>query len=178
MGNLMGTTICAVQKDGKIAVAGDGQVTLSESVIFKSTAKKVKRIFDDKVVIGFAGSVADAFSLSEKFESMLNKYSGNLMRSAVELAELWRSDKMPRKLEAMMIVADKENLYIVSGQGDVIEPDGGVCAIGSGGNYALAAARAMIKETKLSAEEIAKKALIIASELCVFTNDNITVEVV
>ncbi len=176
MGSLMGTTICAVQRDGKIAVAGDGQVTLSESVIFKSTAKKVKRIFDNKVVIGFAGSVADAFSLSEKFESMLNKYSGNLMRSAVELAELWRSDKMPRKLEAMMIVADKENLYIVSGQGDVIEPDGGVCAIGSGGNYALAAARAMMKETKLSAEEIAKKALIIASELCVFTNDNITVE--
>ena len=178
MGSLMGTTICAVQRDGKIAVAGDGQVTLSESVIFKSTAKKVKRIFDNKVVIGFAGSVADAFSLSEKFESMLNKYSGNLMRSAVELAELWRSDKMPRKLEAMKIVADKENLYIVSGQGDVIEPDGGVCAIGSGGNYALAAARAMMKETKLSAEEIAKKALIIASELCVFTNDNITVEVV
>ena len=178
MGNLMGTTIFAVQRDGKIAVAGDGQVTLSESVIFKSTAKKVKRIFDNRVVIGFAGSVADAFSLSEKLESMLNKYSGNLMRSAVELAELWRSDKMPRKLEAMMIVADKENLYIVSGQGDVIEPDGGVCAIGSGGNYALAAARAMIKETKLSAEEIAKKALLIASELCVFTNDNITVEVV
>lgn len=178
MGNLMGTTICAVQRDGKIAVAGDGQVTLSESVIFKSTAKKVKRIFDNRVVIGFAGSVADAFSLSEKFESMLNKYSGNLMRSAVELAELWRSDKMPRKLEAMMIVADSENLYIVSGQGDVIEPDGGVCAIGSGGNYALAAARAMMKETNLSAEEIAKKALLIASELCVFTNDNITVEVV
>ena len=178
MGNLMGTTICAVQRDGKIAVAGDGQVTFSESVILKSNSKKVKRIFDNRVVIGFAGSVEDAFSLSEKFESMLNKYSGNLMRSAVELAELWRSDKMPRKLEAMMIVADKENLYIVSGQGDVIEPDGGVCAIGSGGNYALAAARAMMKETKLSAEEIAKKALIIASELCVFTNDNITVEVV
>ena len=178
MGSLMGTTICAVQRDGKIAVAGDGQVTLSESVIFKKKKKKVKRIFGGKVVIGFAGSVADAFSLSEKFESMLNKYSGNLMRSAVELAELWRSDKMPRKLEAMMIVADKENLYIVGGQGDVIEPDGGVCAIGSGGNYALAAARAMIKETKLSAEEIAKKALLIASELCVFTNDNITVEVV
>ena len=169
MGSLMGTTICAVQRNGQIAVAGDGQVTFSESVIFKSTAKKVKRIFDNRVVIGFAGSVADAFSLSEKFESMLNKYSGNLMRSAVELA---------RKLEAMMIVADKENLYIVSGQGDVIEPDGGVCAIGSGGNYALAAARAMIKETDLSAEEIAKKALLIASELCVFTNDNITVEVV
>lgn len=178
MGNLMGTTICAVNRNGQIAIAGDGQVTMSESVIFKSNAKKVKRIFDNKVVIGFAGSVADAFSLSEKFESMLNKYSGNLMRSAVELAELWRSDKMPRKLEAMMIVADKESLYIVSGQGDVIEPDGGVCAIGSGGNYALAAARALMSETELSAEEIARKALLIASELCVFTNDHITVEVV
>lgn len=174
----MGTTICAVNKNGKIAVAGDGQVTFSESIIFKSTAKKVKRIYNDQVVIGFAGSVADAFSLSEKFESMLNKYSGNLMRSAVELAELWRNDKMPRKLEAMLIVADKETIYIVSGQGDVIEPDGGVCAIGSGGNYALAAARALIAETDLEADVIVKKALLIASELCVFTNDHITVEVV
>ncbi len=178
MGKLMGTTICAVQKNGKIAIAGDGQVTFSESIIFKSTAKKVKRIYNNQVVIGFAGSVADAFSLSEKFESMLNKYSGNLMRSAVELAELWRNDKMPRKLEAMLIVADKEGLYIVSGQGDVIEPDGGVCAIGSGGNFALAAARALMAETDLEAEVIAKKALTIASELCVFTNDHITVEVV
>lgn len=178
MGNLMGTTICAVKRNGKIAVAGDGQVTFSESVIFKSTAKKVKRIYDNKVVIGFAGSVSDAFTLSEKFEKMLNKYSGNLMRSAVELAELWRNDKMPRKLEAMMIVADKESLFIVSGQGDVIEPDGGVCAIGSGGNYALAAARALVSETELEADDIAKKALLIASDLCVFTNSNITVEVV
>lgn len=178
MGKLMGTTICAVHKDGKIAIAGDGQVTLSESVIFKSTAKKVKRIYNDEVVIGFAGSVADAFTLSEKFEKMLHKYSGNLMRSAVELAELWRNDKMGRKLEAMMIVADKNQLFIVSGQGDVIEPDDGVCAIGSGGNYALAAARALVKETSLPAEDIAYKALKIASELCVFTNDHITVEVV
>lgn len=178
MGKLMGTTICAVKKDGMIAVAGDGQVTLSESVIFKSTAKKVKRIYDGKVVVGFAGSVADAFTLSEKFEKMLQKYSGNLMRSAVELAELWRDDKMSRKLEAMLIVADKEQMFIVSGQGDVIEPDGGICAIGSGGNYALAAGRAMVKETNLRADEIARKSLLIASELCVFTNDNITVEVV
>lgn len=178
MGKLMGTTICAVKKDGMIAVAGDGQVTLSESVIFKSTAKKVKRIYDGKVVIGFAGSVADAFTLSEKFEKMLQKYSGNLMRSAVELAELWRDDKMSRKLEAMLIIADKEQMFIVSGQGDVIEPDGGICAIGSGGNYALAAGRAMVKETNLKADEIARKSLLIASELCVFTNDNITVEVV
>lgn len=173
---LRGTTICAVRRDGKIAVAGDGQVTMGESVILKGTAKKVKRIFGGKVVIGFAGSVADAFSLSEKFEKMLQKYSGNLMRSAVELAELWRGDSMPRKLDAMLIIADKDTLLIVSGVGDVIDPDGDVCAIGSGGNYALAAARAMLKETDLSASEIAQKALKIASELCVFTNDNIVVE--
>ena len=173
---LRGTTICAVRKDGKIAVAGDGQVTMGESVILKGTAKKVKRIYDDKVVIGFAGSVSDAFTLSEKFEKMLQKYSGNLMRSAVELAELWRNDKLPRRLEAMMIIADKNELYIVSGSGDVIDPDGDACAIGSGGNYALAAARALLKETDLSAKEIAHKALKIASELCVFTNDNSVVE--
>jgi ATP-dependent HslUV protease subunit HslV len=173
---MMGTTICAVKRDGKIAIAGDGQITMGQSVILKGTAKKVKRIYDDKVVIGFAGSVSDAISLSEKFEKMLQKYSGNLMRSAVELAELWRNDKLPRKLEAMMLVADKETLLIVSGSGEVIDPDGDACAIGSGGNYALAAARAMVKETKLSAKEIAYKSLLIASELCVFTNNNIIVE--
>ena len=171
-----GTTICAVRRAGKIAVAGDGQVTIGESVVFKSNAKKVKRIYDDKVVIGFAGSVADAFSLSEKFEGMQQKYSGNLMRSAVELAEMWRGDKYQRKLDAMLIVADKDDLFIVSGNGDVIDPDGDACAIGSGGNYALAAARALLQETDLSAAEIAKKALLIASQLCVFTNDNIVVE--
>lgn len=173
---LKGTTICAVRRDGKIAIAGDGQITMGQSVILKGTAKKVKRIYDDKVVIGFAGSVSDAMALSEKFEKMLQKYSGNLMRSAVELADLWRNDKLPRKLEAMMLVADKENLLIVSGSGEVIDPDGDACAIGSGGNYALAAARAMVKETNLSAVEIARKALEIASELCVFTNNNIIVE--
>ena len=173
---LRGTTICAVRRDGKIAVAGDGQVTMGESGIMKGNARKVKRIYDDKVVIGFAGSVADAFTLSEKFEKMLQKYSGNLMRSAVELAELWREDKVVRKLEAMLIVADKEGMYLLSGVGDVIEPDGDACAIGSGGNYALAAARALLKETDLSAAEIAYKSLKIASELCVFTNDNIVVE--
>ena len=172
----MGTTICAVKKDGKTAIAGDGQVTLSQSVIFKNNAVKVRRIYDGKVILGFAGSVADAFALSERFEEMLNKFSGNLMRSAVELAELWRSDKS-RKLEAMMITADKDTLLIVSGTGEVIEPDGGVCAIGSGGNYALAAARALRQETNYSAEEIVKKSLKIASEICVFTNDNITCEV-
>ena len=173
---MMGTTICAVRRNGKIAVAGDGQITMGQSVILKGTAKKVKRIYDDKVVIGFAGSVSDAISLSEKFEKMLQKYSGNLMRSAVELAELWRDDKLPRKLEAMMIVADKNNLLIVSGSGEVIDPDGDCCAIGSGGNYALAATSAMHNETTLEASEIARKALEIASELCVFTNNNIIVE--
>ena len=132
---LKGTTICAVKKDGKIAIAGDGQVTISQSVIFKSNARKVRRIYNDNVVIGFAGTVADAFNLCEKFEEMLNKFSGNLMRSAIELAGLWRRDKMMRNLDAMMIVADKETLLILSGMGDVIEPQDGICAIGSGGNY-------------------------------------------
>ena len=173
---LMGTTICAVKRNGKTAIAGDGQITMGQSVILKGTAKKVKRIFNDKVVMGFAGSVSDAISLSEKFEKMLQKYSGNLLRSAVELAELWRDDKLPRKLEAMMIVADETSLLIVSGSGEVIEPDGGVCAIGSGGNYALEAARALAAETNLEAKDIAYKSLKIASELCVFTNDHIIVE--
>ena len=177
MSEFMGTTICAVKKGGKTAIAGDGQVTLSQSVIFKNTAVKVRRIYGGQVIMGFAGSVSDAFTLSERFEEMLNKYSGNLMRSAVELAELWRNDKMGRKLEAMLITADKDTLLIVSGSGEVIEPDGGVCAIGSGGNYALAAARALAQETDYSAEDIAKKALKLASEICVFTNDHITCEV-
>ena len=177
MTEFMGTTICAVKRDGKTAIAGDGQVTMGQSVIFKNTAKKVRRTYNDKVIVGFAGSVSDAFTLSERFEEMLNKYSGNLMRSAVELAELWRSDKV-RKLEAMMITADKDCLLIVSGTGEVIEPDDGVCAIGSGGNYALAAARALSEETDYSAEQIATKALKIASEICVFTNDNIICEVI
>lgn len=178
MPEFRGTTICAVKKNGSTAIAGDGQVTMGESIVFKNSAVKVRRIYGGKVVLGFAGSVSDAFSLSERFEGMLNKFSGNLMRSAVELAELWRNDKMVRKLEAMMIVADKDQLLMLSGSGEVIEPDGGVCAIGSGGNYALAAARALIHETDYSAEEIAYKALKIASEICVFTNDHITVETV
>lgn len=173
-----GTTICAVKRDGVTAIAGDGQVTMGESVILKGNAVKVKRIYNDKVILGFAGSVADAFSLSEKFEEMLNKYSGNLMRSAVELAQLWRADKMVRKLEALMIVADKDTLLIVSGSGEVIDPSDGVCAIGSGGNYALAAGRALLKNTDMTAPDIAKASLTIASELCVFTNDNIVVEVI
>ena len=178
MAEFRGTTICAVKRDGKTAIAGDGQVTMGESVVFKNNAVKVRRIFGGRVVLGFAGSVSDAFSLSERFEGMLNKFSGNLMRSAVELAELWRNDKMVRKLDALMIVADKDQLLIISGNGEVIEPDGGVCAIGSGGNYALAAARALAQETDYSAEDIAYKALKIASEICVYTNDHITVETV
>lgn len=173
-----GTTICAVKRNGLTAIAGDGQVTFGENVIFKNNAVKVRRIFNDKVIIGFAGSVSDAFSLSERFEGMLNKFSGNLLRSAVELAELWRNDKAGRKLEAMMICADKDTLLIVSGSGEVIEPDENVCAIGSGGNYALAAARALYEETDYSADAIARKALNIASRICIFTNDNIRVETV
>ncbi len=171
-----GTTICGVKRDGHIAIAGDGQVTMGESVVFKSTAHKVRRIYDDKVVIGFAGSVSDAFSLCEKFENMLNKFSGNLMRSAVELAGLWREDKASRKLDALMIVADKERLLMVSGTGEVIEPDDDICAIGSGGNFALAAAKALKQNTNLSAKEIATKALEIAGQICVYTNDHVTVE--
>ena len=171
-----GTTICGVKRNGKTAIAGDGQVTFGENVVFKSNAVKVRRIYNDKVILGFAGGVADAFTLTERFEAMLNKYSGNLMRSAVELAELWRNDQLPRRLEAMMIVADKENMFILSGSGEVIEPDGGVCAIGSGGNYALAAARALYQETDYDAPAIAEKALRIASDICIFTNGNITVE--
>ncbi|MBO5782896.1 MAG: ATP-dependent protease subunit HslV [Clostridia bacterium] len=173
-----GTTICAVKKDGVTAIAGDGQVTMGESIIFKNTAVKVRRIYGGKVILGFAGSVTDAFSLTEKFEGMLNKFSGNLMRSAVELAELWRSDKIGRKLDAMMIVADKDTLLILSGTGEVIEPDGGCCSIGSGGNYALAAARALLQNTDYDAPTVATKALKIASEICVFTNDNIICETV
>lgn len=167
-----------MRKDGKTAIAGDGQVTMGESVIFKNNAKKVRRIYNGNVIIGFAGGVADAFSLCERFEAMLNKYAGNLERSAVELAEQWRRDQAGRKLEAMMICADKTGLFIISGQGDVMQPDDDVCAIGSGGNYALAAARALKDETDYSAEEIAVKALRIASRICVFTNDNIRCETV
>ena len=173
---LRGTTIVGVKKNDEIVIAGDGQVTMSETVVMKSNAVKVRRIYNDKVVMGFAGSVADAFSLSQRFEEMLGKFSGNLMRSAVELAQLWRNDKFMRKLEALLIVADKEQMLVISGMGDVIEPEGGVCAIGSGGNYALAAGRALLNNTDLTAKEIARKALEIASEICIFTNGNIVVE--
>ena len=177
MDDFKGTTIVAVKKNGKTAIAGDGQVTFSQSIVFKNNAKKVRKIFNDRVILGFAGSVSDAFTLTERFEEMLQKYSGNLMRSAVELAELWRTDKL-RKLEAMMICADHENLLIVSGSGEVVDPEDGICAIGSGGNYALAAARALARETDLPADEIARKAIEIAGDICIFTNKNITMEVI
>ena len=173
---IRGTTICAVRKDGQCAIAGDGQVTLGESTVMKMNARKVRRIYDGQVVVGFAGSVADAFALSENFEEKLTQYAGNLPRAAVELAQEWRMDKAMRKLEAMLLCADKDNLMLVSGTGEVIEPDDGILAIGSGGNYALAAARALVENTGLSAEEIARKALFIASTICVYTNDHIIVE--
>ena len=173
---LKGTTIVGVKRDGKTVIAGDGQVTAGQNVIMKGDAVKVRRLYNDKVVVGFAGTIADAFTLSEKFEGMLNKYSGNLMRSAVALAQLWRGDKGLRQLEAMMIVADRTDMLVLSGVGDVIQPENGVCAIGSGGNYALAAARALIRNTDMSAKDIAVEAMKVASEICIFTNGNLTVE--
>ena len=176
MRQFKGTTICAVRRNGETAIAGDGQITMGESVVFKSNARKVRRLYDGKVVIGFAGNVSDAFALSEKFEEKLTKCGGNLERAAVELAQLWRSDHGMRQLESLMIAADKSTLLMLSGTGEVIDPDGGVVAIGSGGNYALAAARALMENTDLSAHDIAEKALKIASSICVYTNDHIIVE--
>lgn len=173
-----GTTICAVRRNGQIAIAGDGQVTMGEHTIFKTTARKVRRLYNGEVVVGFAGSVADAFTLCEKFEEKLQQCGGNLEKAAVALAQNWRGDQMMRQLESMMIAANKERLLILSGTGEVIDPDEGIAAIGSGGNYALAAARALLQNTELSAAEIAEKALHIAASICVYTNDNIIVETV
>ena len=170
------TTIVAVQKDGKTAIAGDGQVTFGNTMVMKGTAKKVRRLYNGKIVSGFAGSVADAFTLFDKFEVKLNEYNGNLMRSAVELAKEWRSDRVLQKLEALLLVSDGKNMLLISGNGEVIEPDDGVCAIGSGGPYALAAARALNQNTDLTAREIAEKALHIAADICVYTNHTISVE--
>ena len=172
-----GTTICAVRRNGETAIAGDGQVTMGEHTVFKTTAKKVRRVYNGEVAVGFAGSVADAFALCEKFEEQLQKTGGNLEKAAVAVAHSWRGDQVMRQLESMMIVADKERLLLLSGTGEVIDPDEGIAAIGSGGNYALAAARALIQNTDLSAHEIAEKALLIASSICVYTNDHITVEI-
>lgn len=173
---LRGTTILAVKKGDKTVVAGDGQVTMGQATVMKHGAKKVRRLYHDSVVVGFAGSVADAFTLFERFEEKLEQYSGSLLRAAVELAQEWRSDKALRKLEAMIIAADKDNILIISGTGEVIEPDDGVVAIGSGGNYAMSAAKALVRNTKMDAKKIALEGMKIASEICVYTNDNFTVE--
>ncbi|KRW90990.1 ATP-dependent protease subunit HslV [Alicyclobacillus tengchongensis] len=172
------TTIFAILKDGKGAMAGDGQVTLGNSMVMKQGARKVRRLYKDQVVAGFAGSVADAFTLFEKFEKRLEEFQGNLQRSAVELAKEWRSDKILQKLEAMLIVMNRTDLLIVSGGGEVIQPDDGICAIGSGGAFALSAGRALARNTDLPPADIARKSLEIASEICVFTNDHIVLEVV
>ncbi|MDT0671173.1 ATP-dependent protease subunit HslV [Staphylococcus chromogenes] len=171
------TTIYAVRHNGSAAMAGDGQVTLGEQVIMKQTAKKVRRLYQGRVIAGFAGSVADAFTLFEKFEGKLQQYSGNLERAAVELAKEWRGDKQLRQLEAMLIVMDKDHILVVSGTGEVIAPDDDLIAIGSGGNYALSAGRALKRHaTHLSAKEMANESLKVAADICVFTNDHITVE--
>lgn len=170
------TTIVAVKKGEHVAIAGDGQVTFGQATVMKHKARKVRRLYHGRVVAGFAGSVADAFTLFDKFEQKLEEYHGNLLRAAVELAKEWRTDKMLRNLEALLIVADSENLLIVSGSGEVIEPDDGVAAIGSGGNYALAAARALLKHTDMPTREIVKEAMLVAASICVYTNEQIIVE--
>ncbi len=171
------TTICAVRRGpDDVCIGGDGQVTMGESTIMKNGAKKVRKIYKDTVLAGFAGSVADAFSLTEKFEKKLEEHNGNLRRAAVDLAQLWRSDKGMRSLEALMIVADKDDLLVVSGSGEVIIPDQSFVAIGSGGNFAYAAANGLYNHTDMSAEEIVREALRIAASICVFTNDNISIE--
>lgn len=176
MQEIHATTIFAVLKDGQGAMAGDGQVTLGNSMIMKAGARKVRRLYRGQVIAGFAGSVADAFTLFEKFEGKLDEFRGNIQRAAVELAKEWRSDKVLHKLEAMLIVMNRDHIFIVSGTGEVIEPDDGICAIGSGGAYALAAGRALARNTDLPTQTIAEQALRIASEICVFTNDHIVVE--
>lgn len=170
-----GTTILCVRKGNSVAMAGDGQVTLG-NVVFKGSARKVRRIYHDKILIGFAGATADAFTLMERFEGKLEKHSGNLMRAAIELAKDWRTEKMLRQLEAMMITADDQMTLVLSGNGDVIEPEHGIAAIGSGGSYALSAARALAENTELKPAAIAREAMRIAGELCIYTNDHVLVE--
>ncbi|HMV45220.1 MAG TPA: ATP-dependent protease subunit HslV [Leptospiraceae bacterium] len=169
------TTILCVRRDGKVALAGDGQVSMGQTVM-KHTAKKVRRMFHDKIISGFAGSAADAFTLFELFEKKVNAFNGSLSRSVVELAREWRTDRMLRKLEALLIVADKDESYLVSGTGDVISPDEGILAIGSGGNYAYAAARALYSNTSMSAKDIVLEAMKITADICIYTNHNITLE--
>ena len=175
---IKGTTILAVTRNGEMAMAGDGQVTMGESVVMKGNARKVRRLLGGQGVGGCAGSTADAFTLEERFEGKLREFGGDITRSAVELAKDWRTDRALRRLEAMLLVMDKDKILLLSGNGDVIEPEGGVIAIGSGGNYAYAAAKAYLDGSDLSAEEIARRSLQIAGDICVFTNHNIIVEVI
>ena len=169
------TTVLSIRRNGSVVLAGDGQVTLGESVI-KHTARKIRRLYNDKILAGFAGSTADAFTLFSRFEAKLEQYHGNLGRGAVELAKDWRTDKFLRHLEALLLVSDKEATFLLSGQGDVIEPDTGIAAIGSGGPFAQAAAQALADHTKLSPREIAEESMKIASRMCIYTNDRITIE--
>lgn len=173
---LKGTTILAVRDTSGVTIAGDGQVTMGQAIVMKHTARKVRRLYSGKVVGGFAGSTADAFTLFERFEAKLEEHGGQLVRAAVEMAKDWRKDKYLRRLEAMLIVADAETTLILSGNGDVIEPDDGIASIGSGGPYALSAARALSQNTELDAETIARKAMGIAADICVYTNTELTVE--
>lgn len=170
-----GTTVLCVRKDSHVVVAADGQVTMGEGVV-KHNAKKVRRLFSDKILAGFAGSTADALSLFTRFENKLQEFHGNLPRAAVELAKEWRTDRSLRHLEALLIVADAKGTFLLSGNGDVIEPDDGICAIGSGGPYAISAARALAKHTKMNAKEIAQEAMRIASDICIYTNEHFTIE--
>lgn len=169
------TTVLCVRRDGKVVMAGDGQVTLGSEVL-KSTARKVRRLYNDKILAGFAGSTADAFALFSRFETKLEQFNGNISRAVVELAKDWRTDRALRHLEALLLVSDTKVTYIVSGNGDVIEPDEGVAAIGSGGAYALSAATALMHHTKLSARQLAEEAMRIAGKVCIYTNDNVTYE--
>jgi ATP-dependent HslUV protease subunit HslV len=169
------TTVLCVRRNGNVVMAGDGQVTLGESVI-KHSAKKIRRLYQDRILAGFAGSTADAFSLFSRFEGKLEQYHGNLGRGAVELAKDWRTDKFLRHLEALLLVSDKEQTFLLSGQGDVIEPDGGIAAIGSGGPYALAAAQALAEHTELTSRQIAEEAMKIAGKMCIYTNEKVTIE--
>lgn len=175
MEDFHGTTILSVRHKGKVAIAGDGQVTHGNTIM-KKNAKKLRRIYNNQVLVGFAGATADALTLFEKFEAKLEQYRGNLTRSAVELAKDWRTDRVLRRLEALLAVVDKENSLIISGTGDVIEPEDGIIAIGSGGPYALAAARALLKNTELNARQIVEEAMRIASGICIYTNEEITIE--
>jgi ATP-dependent HslUV protease subunit HslV len=173
--SIRSTTVLLVRKEGHVALAGDGQVTLGETIM-KASAKKVRRLYNDSILAGFAGATADAFSLLTRFESKLEQYHGNLERAAIELSKEWRTDKLLRHLEALLVVADNKASFLLSGNGDVIAPDDGVLAIGSGGAYALAAARALIKHTDMSAREIALEALRVSGEICIYSNQNIVVE--